>query len=86
MRRRDRERLERAVESGRPTHADFDPYHDKKIYHLAKQQDGQGRVSPLCADPPRALNLKRELWTLRPEAVTCKKCLAKLAMREEPRG
>jgi hypothetical protein len=52
-----------------------DPYHDNKPYHKAKLTDGKGNVSPLCAVKPRALNLKRELWTLEDGAVTCRKCL-----------
>jgi hypothetical protein len=53
-----------------------DPYHDDKVYHKAALMKPQGQVSPVCAKKPRALNLNRELWTLRWEAVTCKKCLA----------
>lgn len=52
-----------------------DPYHDKKKYHMAALMSSKGDVSPLCAVKPRKLNLKRELWTLEKEAVTCKKCL-----------
>ncbi len=56
---------------------DEDPYHDNRIYHMAHLFDSKGNVSPLCAKVPRKLNLKKhELWTIRWEAVTCKKCLA----------
>jgi hypothetical protein len=50
---------------------------EKRTYHKADRVDTHGNVSPLCANPPRALDLKKhELWTNRWEAVTCKKCLA----------
>ena len=46
-------------------------------YHLAKLITAKGHVSPLCAHPkPRRLDMKKETWTIRHEAVTCKKCLA----------
>jgi hypothetical protein len=46
-----------------------------KLYHRAKLVDPDGRVSPLCAgDKPRAIDLRRASWTLRPEAVTCPRC------------
>jgi len=59
-----------------------DPYHDVKKYHMAHLWSQKGDVSPLCADKPRKINLSRELWTIRPEAVTCKKCLARLAEKK----
>lgn len=46
---------------------------------MAKLVSNRGDVSPLCADRPRKLNLERELWTFEAAAVTCKKCLAKIA-------
>jgi hypothetical protein len=52
-----------------------DPYHDHKIYHLARFINVQGGVSPWCYAKPRSLNLARALWTNRLEAVTCPKCL-----------
>ncbi len=57
--------------------ASDDPYHDRKKYHMAKLFSDNGDVSPVCAERPRKINLKRETWTFRWEAVTCKKCLAK---------
>lgn len=54
-----------------------DPYGDNKVYHKVAFVRPDGAVSPLCAKKPRALNLRRELWTLRWEAVTCPRCLAK---------
>lgn len=58
---------------------DDDPYHDRKPYHMANLFSDHGDVSPLCAPRPRKLNLKRERWTTSAEAVTCRKCIAKLA-------
>ncbi len=68
-----------------------DPYHDNKIYHLAKMIRGRdGAVSPLCAEAPRKLDVSKETWTIRHKAVTCPKCLAKIKKaeakkQEEPR-
>jgi hypothetical protein len=59
-----------------------DPYHDRKIVHIASRISPTGKVSPQCAKAPRPLNLARESWTLIPDLVTYKKCrgtLAKLA-------
>ncbi len=54
-----------------------DPYGDRpKKYHKAARFGGGGRVSALCSRRPRAINLTKASWTLRDEAVTCKKCLA----------
>lgn len=61
-----------------------DPYHDHKPYHKAKMVTANGDVSPLCAKTPRKLNLSRELWTLRAEAVTCPKCLRLMASDPPP--
>lgn len=47
-----------------------------KPVHMAKHIRQDGAVSPLCAKTPRALNLAKAVWTIRPEAVTCKKCSA----------
>lgn len=53
-----------------------DPYHDRKIYHLAaKFADGGRKVSALCFKRPRAIDLTRELWTITRTGVTCPKCL-----------
>ena len=56
-----------------------DLYNDCKIYHKAHLIAPDGSVSPLCAEKPRKINLKKELWTLEDSAVTCKKCLKELA-------
>ena len=47
--------------------------------HLAKKIRPDGAVSPQRAKTPRALNLKVATWTLREEAVTCRKCLDLIA-------
>jgi hypothetical protein len=49
-----------------------------KVMHLAKMVRCDGAVSPLCAKKPRALDLRISTWTIRENAVTCKKCLEKL--------
>lgn len=48
-----------------------------KPVHMAKMFNQHGGASPVCADKPRAINLKRATWTIRWEAVTCEKCLAR---------
>jgi hypothetical protein len=58
-----------------------DPYHDHKPYHFADKIRSDGAVSPLCAARPRALNLRRERWTLLKSAVTCKRCIEALKLR-----
>lgn len=45
-----------------------------KVYHKAHLMSERG-VSALCFKQPRSIDLKRALWTLRDEAVTCAKCL-----------
>ncbi len=55
-----------------------DPYNDKKVCHKAKLNCEGGSVSPLCAEKPRKINLKRATWTINDRFVTCKKCLKKL--------
>ena len=51
---------------------------DKK-YHYANKINENGDVSALCFKNLKKINLNFECWTIRKEAVTCKKCLAKLA-------
>ena len=46
-----------------------------KTQHMAAKISKHGDVSPLCATTPRAINLKVASWTIRPGAVTCRKCL-----------
>ena len=49
-----------------------------KRFHMGKHVNSRGGVSALCFKRPRAINMKRESWTLSPEAVTCPKCIALL--------
>jgi len=51
-----------------------------KVCHLAKMIDKNGNVSPLCASTPRKINLAKESWTIRDDAVTCKKCLSAMTI------
>ena len=51
----------------------------RKTYHFARLMDRAGNVSPICADPPRKINLTKETWTIRKQAVTCKQCRTLLA-------
>ena len=50
-----------------------------KVYHMANKIQAGGAVSALCFKKPQAINLMRSSWTIRPEAVTCPKCLKLLA-------
>lgn len=45
-----------------------------KTVHKASLVREDGAVSPLCAKSPRPIDLSRATWTLREEAVTCKRC------------
>ncbi len=53
-----------------------------KPVHKAHLVNDKGGVSPVCAERPRAIDLKRATWTNRWEAVTCKKCLANKEVSE----
>lgn len=57
----------------------------EKIRHMAKLINGKGQVSPLCAKKPKAINLAKESWTNRRDAVTCPKCIAVAKEGEEPK-
>lgn len=50
-----------------------------KLYHKSKLVSRTGKVSPLCAKVPRALDLRKALWTIRDKAVTCPRCRRILA-------
>lgn len=50
----------------------------EKVYHYGKHVNGNGDVSALCFKKPRAIDLRKALWTIRPAAVTCRRCLAAL--------
>lgn len=50
---------------------------DTKIVHLGHMLNQRsGAVSPLCAARPKSIDLSKETWTNRCEAVTCPKCKA----------
>ena len=49
-----------------------------KPIHMAKHIRGNGDVSPLCAETPKAIDLSKESWTNRIEAVTCSECKSQL--------
>lgn len=53
-----------------------------KVVHRAAKWDDEGRVSPLCANPPRALS-RHQRWTNRDEAVTCPRCRAAIKELKE---
>lgn len=53
-----------------------DPF-KPKIVHLAAKVRADGAVSAACYATPRAIDLSRATWTIRPEAVTCEKCKGK---------
>jgi hypothetical protein len=46
-----------------------------KKYHFAIMVDERGKVIALCFRYRRPINLRIASWTLRKDAVTCKKCL-----------
>ena len=49
-----------------------------RIAHKAIKFAPNGDASALCSDRPKAINMRSATWVLRDEAVTCKRCLAKL--------
>lgn len=52
-----------------------DPYHDRKVYHIAGALSTTGHVSALCYKSPRAIPLNRgQSWVLDAERATCPKC------------
>lgn len=53
-----------------------DPRRAMKVCHKARHVSDRGNVSALCYSKPRAINLSRASWTLRDEAVTCRRCRA----------
>ncbi|HXD04442.1 MAG TPA: hypothetical protein VN680_00205 [Burkholderiaceae bacterium] len=46
-----------------------------KVYHYGAFIRDDGAVSAQCFDPPRPIDLKKELWTNRLKAVTCQRCI-----------
>lgn len=63
------------------------PYHDVKVYHLAHLFSAKG-VSAICYERPRAIPVGRrgQSWTITPSAVTCRKCLKKMAAAQPSAG
>jgi len=59
-----------------------DPYNDFKKVHKSHLINKRGGVSPLCATTPRAINLKKDSWTLTDSAVTCAKCLEAMGVAD----
>lgn len=55
-----------------------------KVYHMASKVNQRGGVSALCFAQPRAINLARASWVLRPEAVTCPRCKHLMAQLNVP--
>lgn len=53
-----------------------------KTVHLASKIDQHGNVSALCFKRPRKINLSKETWTIRNEAVTCGDCIMKHALKQ----
>lgn len=51
-----------------------------RIVHMAAAVNGAGGVSAACFVKPRAIDLVRATWTLRPDAVTCPRCRRTLVM------
>ena len=45
-----------------------------KIVHMAGKINSKGYVSALCYAKSRKIDLTKESWTIRLEAVTCKPC------------
>jgi hypothetical protein len=54
-----------------------------KIIHRGKLVSPNGDVSPLCAATPRNIDLAKESWTNRDDAVTCPKCKRALTQPQE---
>ncbi len=52
----------------------------KKI-HMGDKVNPAGGVSALCFVKPMPIDLRRATWTNRPEAVTCKACIAATTAR-----
>ena len=54
-----------------------------KTIHRGKHVDRDGNVSALCFVRKRPINLRKATWTLRDDAVTCKRCLVLIQMVRE---
>lgn len=49
-----------------------------RIVHLAKFFGEDGQVSAMCYPFQRPIDMQKATWTIRPEAVTCRRCRAHL--------
>lgn len=59
------------------------------IYHRAKLINEAGDIVPLCrVVSMKKINLKVECWTIRDDAVTCRRCAALISCQKpnEARG
>lgn len=57
----------------------------KRRIHKAKIIAENGDVSPVCADVvPKAIDMKKDSWTLQWEAVTCRACRNRKSREAEP--
>ena len=57
-------------------HPQYGLYGDKIIHRAGLSHLLTGQVSARCFKKPRPINMDIASWTIRDEAVTCKKCLA----------
>lgn len=46
-----------------------------KVIHRARKIREDGAVSAACFATPRPINLQVATWTIRDDAVTCRKCI-----------
>lgn len=62
------------------------PLPPTRMRHRGDQIDARGRVSALCFQTPRAINMKRATWVMTDDGVTCPKCLALISRRAIYKG
>lgn len=62
---------------------DCPPLPATRIRHRGDKIDARGRVSALCFESPRAIDMRRATWVLTDAGVTCPKCLAKIRERKQ---
>lgn len=58
---------------------DCPPLPPTRMRHRADKIDQRGRVSALCFQQRRAIDMKRASWTTSDIGVTCPKCLERIA-------
>jgi hypothetical protein len=54
------------------------PAPKRRKVHKAAKINENGDVSALCFEPPRAINMKTQTWTLTDRFVTCGHCRSML--------